>query len=59
MLVENFGEGGRELIPTTAPGHPRPPVLTVDGNPSYPKVIVELKPEWKLGRGTPVEPDPI
>jgi transposase, IS6 family len=26
-----------------APGHPRPRVITVDGNPSYPKVIAELK----------------
>src|SRR6201987_4058315 len=25
-----------------APGHPRPRVITVDGNPSYPKVIAEL-----------------
>jgi IS6 family transposase len=33
-----------------APGHPRPRVITVDGNPSYPKVIEELKRERKLGR---------
>ena len=33
-----------------APGHPRPRVITVDGNRSYPKVIAELKQEWKLGR---------
>jgi len=33
-----------------APGHPRPRVITVDGNPSYPKVIAELKEERKLGR---------
>jgi len=33
-----------------APGHPRPRVITVDGNPSYPKVIEELKREGKLGR---------
>ena len=33
-----------------APGHPRPRVITVDGNPSYPKVIAELKQEGKLGR---------
>jgi transposase-like protein len=33
-----------------APGHPRPRVITVDGNPSYPKVIAELKRERKLGR---------
>src|SRR5947207_8067667 len=32
-----------------APSHPRPRVITVDGNPSYPKVIVELKQERKLG----------
>jgi IS6 family transposase len=33
-----------------APGHPRPRVITVDGNPSYPKVIADLKRERKLGR---------
>jgi IS6 family transposase len=33
-----------------APGHPRPRVINVDGNPSYPKVVVELKAEGKLGR---------
>jgi transposase-like protein len=33
-----------------APGHPRPRVITVDGNPCYPKVIAELKQKWKLGR---------
>ena len=33
-----------------APGHLRPRVITVDGNPSYPKVIAELKQERKLGR---------
>jgi transposase, IS6 family len=27
----------------TAPGHPRPRVINVDGNPSYPTVIQELK----------------
>ena len=32
-----------------APGHPRPRVITVGGNPSYPKVIAELKRERKLG----------
>ena len=33
-----------------APGHPRPRVINVDGNPSYPKVVAELKQEGKLGR---------
>jgi transposase-like protein len=33
-----------------APGHPRPRVITVDGNPSYPRVIGELKRERRLGR---------
>jgi transposase-like protein len=31
-----------------SPDHPRPRVITVDGNPSYPKVIAELKQERKL-----------
>jgi IS6 family transposase len=33
-----------------APGHPRPRVINVDGNPSYPKVIAELKQSGELGR---------
>jgi transposase, IS6 family len=32
------------------PGHPRPRVINVDGNPSYPNVIEELKQERVLGR---------
>jgi hypothetical protein len=32
------------------PTHPRPRVINVDGNPSYPKVVAELKQERKLGR---------
>src|SRR5499425_1360777 len=32
------------------PGHPRPRVINVDGNPSYPKVISELKRTGELGR---------
>jgi transposase, IS6 family len=31
-------------------GHPRPRVINVDGNPSYPKVVEELRQERKLGR---------
>ena len=30
--------------------HPRPRVINVDGNPSYPKAVTELKRERKLGR---------
>lgn len=33
-----------------AVGHPRPRVINVDGNPSYPKVISELKRTGELGR---------
>jgi transposase-like protein len=33
-----------------APRHPRPRVINVDGNPSYPTVIEELKQERVLGR---------
>jgi transposase, IS6 family len=33
-----------------APGHPRPRVINVDGNPSYPAVIEALKQERVLGR---------
>jgi len=33
-----------------APGHARPRVINVDGNPSYPKVVAELKTAGKLGR---------
>ena len=33
-----------------APGHPRPRVINVDGNPSYPTVIEELKRNHALGQ---------
>ncbi len=33
-----------------AANHPRPRVINVDGNPSYAKVVTELKQERKLGR---------
>jgi len=33
-----------------SPGHPRPRVINVDGNPSYPKVIAELKDKGEVGR---------
>src|SRR4051812_42515796 len=32
------------------PGHPRPRVINVDGNPSYPRVIHELKRTHALGQ---------
>ncbi len=32
------------------PGHHRPRVVNVDGNPSYPRVIAELRQEPKVGR---------
>jgi transposase-like protein len=31
-------------------GHPRPRVINVDGNPSYPKVVSDLKRSGELGR---------
>jgi transposase, IS6 family len=33
-----------------APGHPRPRVINVDGNPSYPTVVEELKRNHTLGQ---------
>ena len=33
-----------------SPGHPRPRVINVDGNPSYPNVIDELKKKHALGQ---------
>ncbi len=33
-----------------AANHPRPRVINIDGNPSYPKVVQELKRERRLGR---------
>ena len=41
-----------------APGHPRPRVVTVDGNPSYPAVIQELKRAGELGRRCRCRPVP-
>ena len=36
------------------PGRGRPRVVNVDGNPSYPKVITELKQERHLGHRLPL-----
>lgn len=33
-----------------AANYPRPPVINVDGNPSYPKAVSRLKQERRLGR---------
>ena len=33
-----------------AANHPRPRVINVDGNPSYPKVVKKLKQERRFGR---------
>jgi transposase, IS6 family len=41
-----------------SPGHPRPRVINVDGNPSYPKVITELKQSGELGRRCRCRPVP-
>ena len=41
-----------------ASGHPRPRVINVDGNPSYPKVIAELKLNRELGRRCRCRPVP-
>jgi hypothetical protein len=38
------------------PGHPRPRVISVDGNPSYPKVIAELKQSGNWGADAAAEP---
>ena len=40
------------------PGHPRPRVINVDGNPSYPRVIAELKVSRELGRRCRCRPVP-
>ena len=40
------------------PGHPRPRVINVDGNPPYFKVIAELKESGELGRRCRCRPVP-
>ena len=40
------------------PGHLRPRVINVDGNPCYPKVITELKRKHKFGCGVAAVPVP-
>jgi transposase-like protein len=42
----------------SAANRPRPRVINVDGNPSYPKVVKELKQERKLGRRCRCRPHP-
>lgn len=41
-----------------APNHPRPRVINVDGNPSYPKAVTKLKQERRLGRRCPCRTAP-
>jgi transposase-like protein len=41
-----------------SPSHPRPRVINVDGNPSYPRVISELKTSGHLGRRCRCRPVP-
>jgi transposase-like protein len=41
-----------------SPDHPRPRVINVDGNPSYPKVITELKKSGEPGRRCRCRPVP-
>jgi hypothetical protein len=37
-----------------APGHPRPRLIKVDGNPSYPKVVAELSFRYSFGYHHPL-----
>jgi transposase, IS6 family len=37
-------------IALRSPGHPRPRVINVDRNPSYPRAVAELKASGELGR---------
>jgi transposase-like protein len=41
-----------------SPGHPRPRVINVDGNPSYPVAVAELKRDGVLGRRCRCRPVP-
>ena len=41
-----------------SPGHPRPRVINVDGNPSYPKAITALKKSGELGSRCRCRPVP-
>src|SRR3954451_21815656 len=42
-----------------APGHPRPRVINVDGNPSYPRVVDQLKRTYALGQAMSVSRRPL
>jgi transposase-like protein len=52
LSVERDAAAGKQFFQKAleAPGHPRPRVITVDSDPSYPKVIAELKRKQKLRR---------
>jgi IS6 family transposase len=41
-----------------SPGHPRPRVINVDRNPSYPRAVAELKASGELGRRCRCRPVP-
>jgi transposase-like protein len=43
-------DAAKRFLQKALHGHPRPRVINVDGNPSYPKVIAELKQSGELGR---------
>ena len=45
LAAHRHSAAGKRFFRRTlrAPSHPQPGVINVDGNPSYPKVIAELK----------------
>jgi hypothetical protein len=52
-LSENRDDGGCQALPRqvlAAANHPRPRLINVDGNPSYPHAVGRLKQEGRLGR---------
>ena len=52
LLAARSGPAAKRFLQRALrlPGHNRPRVVNVDGNPSYPKVITELKKAGELGR---------
>jgi transposase, IS6 family len=50
LSAKRDANAAKRFLRKALQGHPHPRVINVDGNPSYPKVITELKRSGELGR---------
>jgi IS6 family transposase len=50
LSAKRHAAAAKRFLQKALQGHPRPRVINVDGNPSYPKVIAQLKKTGELGQ---------